>query len=912
MRHPFLAGLIAVCLFGIIAQAQNSSSATIVVFSEPGFPAVDTSVASQAEFSSALPNARFVNADELPNALSAPSVSLLVVSGSAFPEQDWPAIYQFMQRGGNLLALGGRPFWQAAYRNGDRWALRPARNVFIRNLYINDYTETPGSSSLQFEANPDYAQLDLSKFSWNHAWSMTVKLSAEDLYPRGGSTGSLDTTIHPLAWGSENGHHLAAPIVELDHFQNNFVGGRWEIVAADLPSGFFASATGQKLVSTLAQRALEGAEDFTVRPHWALFLPGEPLNFQLTIRQFRGTPGPLKLELTLQPDHGEQPTHKTLEFTPGQFPYISEIDLPAAAEKGFHVVTARILQGNTFRGVYHTGFWIRDREYLNSGPRVTINQNFFEIDGHVMPVLGSTYMASDVQRDFFMAPNPYVWDQDFADMQRNGVNMVRTGWWSAWDQITKEQGVFHEASLRAIEAYLMTARRHNMPVQFTLFAFIPDVFGGANPYLDPEALRREKTFVGAVAERFKDVPWLVWDLINEPSFDKPTHLWATRANGDRFELEKWNEWLNRHYPSHGAIAAAWNSIPVPPSASVPAPSEQDFAPGGGGTPLAAHDFYMFAQEEFTNWVVQIRDTIRNTGSKQLLTVGQDEGGGADRLNPSFWGAAVDFTTNHTWWLNDALLWDSLVAKYAGKPLLIQETGMQNDFNLDATWRLDPQTRVGLLERKLAIALATSAGGIEWLWNLNGYMTLDQEVDIGMVRDDGTDKPEVAMFRNLADFAAKDRDAFRQPERPQVAILTSQSFQYSALNSSAVAAQQKSVRVLHNYLATPAYVVAENQIANLGEPRLVIVPSPEALPESTWNALLQYADSGGTVLITGSMERDPHWVTTHRLKDLGVDAERVDLNFRQGTILAGQTNIPVSFADQKGLDALRFADGSTWK
>jgi aryl-phospho-beta-D-glucosidase BglC (GH1 family) len=186
-------------------------------------------------------------------------------------------------------------------------------------------------------------------------------------------------------------------------------------------------------------------------------------------------------------------------------------------------------------------------------------------------VVGGTYMASDVQRDFLMAPNPYVWDQDFADMQRNGVNMVRTGLWSAWDQVTKEQGIFHEAALRAIEAYLMTARRHNMPVQFNLFAFIPDVFGGGNPYLSPEALRREKTFVGALAERFKDVPSLMWDLINEPSFDKPTHLWAMRANGDPFELEKWNEWLRKRYPDHGAIAAAWNSIPVPPGAPVPVP-----------------------------------------------------------------------------------------------------------------------------------------------------------------------------------------------------------------------------------------------------------------------------------------------------------------------------------------------------
>jgi len=29
-----------------------------------------------------------------------------------------------------------------------------------------------------------------------------------------------------------------------------------------------------------------------------------------------------------------------------------------------------------------------------------------------------------------------------------------------------------------MEAYLMTARKHGLPVQFNVFAFLPDVLGG--------------------------------------------------------------------------------------------------------------------------------------------------------------------------------------------------------------------------------------------------------------------------------------------------------------------------------------------------------------------------------------------------------------------------------------------------
>lgn len=67
-----------------------------------------------------------------------------------------------------------------------------------------------------------------------------------------------------------------------------------------------------------------------------------------------------------------------------------------------------------------------------------------------------------------------------------------------------------------------------------------------------------------------------------------------------------------------------------------------------------------------------------------------------------------------------------------------------------------------------------------------------------------------------------------------------------------------------------------------------------------------------MLITGSMERDARWITTHRLKDLGVAAERVDLTFRNATLKVGAQAFDVSFYDPKLVDALRFQDGSTWK
>ena len=893
------------------------SSASTVIFWEEGFPASDTTAPDHAALA-ALPNSRFAPVQELAGLLASADTKLLVLPyGSAFPEEAWPATYAYLQRGGNLLTLGGRPFSRAAYRECDaqkacQWKLRYPRNAWSKALYINDYTQTPGSKGLQLQPNDDLPELKLPAITWRQAWSPTVRLSAEGLYPRIGTAGTIDTRLDTIVWGVSDGHKLAAPVIELDHIKNNFVGGRWVMVLAELDASLSPS-----VLTMLAQRALEGAREMAVQPQWALFLPGETPSFQVRVNRFATKPAALRLELS-DAAEGGAPTTQSFALDIAQYPFFSSVQTPAPTQGGLHAVTARFLEGDTLIAQYRTGYWVRDEKMLQSGPTVALDKDFFLIDGKPLPVVGTTYMASDVQRQYLMQPNPFVWDRDFAQMRENGINMIRTGLWTAWDQVMKEPGVVQEAALRNLEAFLMTARRYNVPVQFTFFAFIPDNFDGANPYLDPEAVRRQQDFITAIVSRFKDVPWLMWDLINEPSFDKTAHLWVTRANGDRFESQRWNEYLMQTYAVNGAlddraVANAWNMTTL--GKPIPTPAEEDFAPGSvyrGGHPLSGHDFYLFAQQQFVEWAQTMRQTIRATGSKQLVTVGQDEGGGTDRLNTSYWVDAVDFTTNHSWWLNDALLWDSLVAKQPGKPLLIQETGLQNDFQIDDTWRRSPENQAYTLERKCALALATSAGVIDWLWNVNAYMTEDVEVTIGVVRPDYTEKAETAVMRGLAKFANTNREAFRAPEQPSVAIVLGQDLQYSPLNPGAVAAQQKAVRVLHNYLHVAGYTIAENQLPQLGHPRLAILPSPQVLSNAAWKQLLAYVSQGGTLLITGSFDRDPCWRYTARLKELGVDAQVLPLNFRQGAITLDGKTIPVSYAEQAFIDELRFAGQSGWK
>ena len=314
----------------------------------------------------------------------------------------------------------------------------------------------------------------------------------------------------------------------------------------------------------------------------------------------------------------------------------------------------------------------------------------------------------------------------------------------------------------------------------------------------------------------------------------------------------------------------------------------------------------------------MRDPIRATGSQQLVTVGQDEGGIQDRLSPAFWGESVDFTTNHSWWQNDYILWDSLAAKQPGKAMLIQETGLQRELNLDEIARRTPENEAALLERKIAASFIQGSGAIEWLWNTNSDMTESNETPIGAVRTDYTEKPEATLLRAFAQFAPSLHEHLRDPQQPSIAIVTSQAAQYSVLAEFQLAAQQNAVRALAYDVHLPAYVIAENQIETLiekpGTPKLAILPSPQSLTEKAWQALLTYVDAGGNLLITGPVDRDEHWQIVHRAAALGLAAHVEPLTYHNAAIVLGTRSIALAFAQpaQNWLESLHFDDASTLK
>jgi len=497
--------------------------------------------------------------------------------------------------------------------------------------------------------------------------------------------------------------------------------------------------------------------------------------------------------------------------------------------------------------------------------------------------------------------------------------------------LTRPDGSFSEETLRSVEALLMSARHNHLAVQFNLFAFLPDSLGGENAYLDPAALTTQEHYVRSIAERFHQVPFLAWDLINEPSANR--NFWRTLPQRDAFEQTAWRRWLMQRYPDQTALLAEWmepalgvgralqskpTGAPIDFAAQDPLalPVAGAFEPDAarsGFNPLKVYDYTLFTEQIFADWVQRQRAAIRSTGSEQLITVGQDEGGVAGRVSPAFFSPLVDFTADHTWWDYDAILWASLAAKMPGKPMLIQEMGAQRRMTQEVRLRLSAEEEGWQLERKLALSFAQGAGGLEWVWNVNARMANDNEIPIGAIRPDGTEKPEADVLAGFARFAAQHPASFTEIQAPPVTLLTSQSLLYSGMGGLALGAQKKALRTITYLDHTPVRMLPENRFGEMGTPQLAILPAAQALSDPAWQTLLAYVGRGGCLLVTGPVSRDEHWHLADRLAALGIDARLLPLSMRESSLRlpGGAQPMEVSYpaaVQQSPIEVLRFGDG----
>jgi hypothetical protein len=849
-RRDFLVSSAAV----LAVRGQTPPMAShirVAAFWEPEFPSIDIDPLGREALAEALRGFDVSWVGETGLSDLSRFDLLITPYGSAFPEAAWEQILGYLQRGGNWVNLGGVPFSVPVVREKGEWRQEIRQTEYHKELAITSAFEVPAARVESWQEGA----VASGSFHAEAVYELYLRLtSTHEFVDEIGSAGMREATIHAFLYGLDHaGLRIAAPFVQIDRLEGPFAGGRW--VLANLRGALTTDA-----IRVLVTAASEGASEFEVRPSFACYYGDERPFFTVLLK---GRRSEKQCEIEVRDEAGKVMATLSMDSAEAQMPANS----PAFAP-GFYRVEAR---SGPLR--CETGFLVAATPGIAVGSPFTCNRDYLLRDGHPFVVTGTTYMASDAQRKFLLEPNPAVWDRDFAEMKKSGVNIVRTGIWTGWKQIMPEIGRVNEGCLRALDAFLAVARRHDIAVIFNLFAFFPETWGGLNPYLDPRSLQAQKEFVFQLAERCRGANDLTWDLINEPAFCSPAHPFNCRPNYDEYERAAWRAWLKARFLDETKLREIWGLTPLD---SIDLPALEAFTDQNifdKTHPLPVLEYHLFAQDMFNRWVREISSAIRANGNRhQLITVGQDEGGLSNQPSPLFHDQVVDFTCVHNWWLNDDLLWDSLLTKSPSKPNLVEESGiMFYETMRRMPGRTEEQAR-NLLERKMAFAIgANGAGFIQWLWNTNVYIPDDNEASIGFFRADGTAKPELEPFRAMAAFWREHGRLLVGKQLEDVVMVVPQSHLFSVRDFASLATKC-AVRVMHYECLTPMRVAGEYALEREFIPgALILLPCPQVFTNAAWNVLLSAVRNGATLLVTGVIDRDEHWIPVNRSRELGLRA-----------------------------------------
>lgn len=849
------------------AQAQSA-----VTFGAPDFPAVGIDRVVD------VPGAVVATTvDELNAALESTRV-LVWRHGSTIPAAAWPAIKRFLLRGGRWVHLGGEPWTRVVTGGPGSWRVEDRSVSILKELRLNQSRVEPVGGSRVRGVDRSNPAFDVDALHDGATVSiLEPRFTDSKTYPdEDGSPGAREAVAHPLAFvhkpSDDEAFPFASAAFAIDRIRGFFAGGRWVL-------RLVSNAPTAAEIAALLQEAERDVVDLRVRPARGCLRAGESavvwVENEIVAESYATYPGALTITA---PDGAQSVMPFAWAPTFGRNEPIA-VSIGTPTTPGIWRIDAQFENGRTSS----SGFWVMDDALFRSGGTLSFDHQMLRKDGAPYPVVGTTFMSPSVHRDFLFEPNVAEWDETFATLARLKLNLVRTGLWSGWDRAADADGTPKEDFLRALEAYYLTARKHGIVVLFNVFAFMPPRFGGENAYLDPKAVAAQQRFVGGIAARFKDAREFQLDLINEPSFCSEAKLWFARPNGDHFERDAFLAWLERTFTSDGRawqdeVRSRWRLLPDEP---IGLPALEDFDDGttfGSKRPYRAQDWLRFANDAFRDWCFAMRQAVRDAGASMAITVGQDEGGLLQRPHPQLMSDALEYTSIHTWWWNDRLVFDGLAAKRRGKPMLVSETGVMNRELLsgDALRSLDDAK--DLLERKLAAAFAAGAFGVvQWCWDVNPYMASDNECAIGIHRVDGSYKPEWKALARVAEFVAATRDDFDGYVEPSTVVVMSDVDRFSPRALEGLAAVNAAARN-----GTRVRIVLEPLARHdLEQATHVVLASTTGISDDAWRALVDAARAGARVSCSGYFEADE--VGRHRER-LGTKRQRLGFAGAEGVEL----------------------------
>lgn len=511
---------------------------------------------------------------------------------------------------------------------------------------------------------------------------------------------------------------------------------------------------------------------------------------------------------------------------------------PARFRSDLYRVTAELLIDGETIDIMETGFAGYSPEVVASGPKIELRDNYFDIDGR--PVLLSG--TNETGAIFFSGnENPLVWDHDLAEMSSNGVNILRVLHFSPFLSDRPSPSAVKPLDLDIDRMPLETERKLDALVQLcqkhriVLFLSIHDWMPVA---LSDKELETQGKFARLIAARYKDVPGFMIDIQNEPK--------SPESDESPDVVREWNDFLREKYGSDEALRDGWKLSP--PEAPI---GMIAYRPGTDAwDDIRTLDAGIFRNMLLDRWAEANRSGAKEGDPTMLVGIGFLQEYFA--LNKLACMEHTDFANMHSYspletFRLDFKLFDR---RFEGKSMSLGEFGSHADH--EKRIRGEDAPEQDWWRYLMTGHYAFGEGGsfiANWCWK-----DMDDVIfPWGVVHPcSGPRKDLLLAYRNQSLLFRQVRPKF---EPPYVWLVVPIDQMLGGQSGKVQQVLYKTVeRFLDDHLVFGT--IDDRHLDQLPwNARVLIYPIPFSIPDETYAQLKAFADSGGTVVITGDVRYD---------------------------------------------------------
>lgn len=833
-------------------QLKPGERGAVVLLDEPGLPRTDGAADAKA-VAAALTKAGFgvttARAGDLaePTRLNRDNVDLLLLpTAPGFPVAAHDNLKRFLKSGGAVLSLGGYAFDQPVDWTGEKWVpqateiLASEMDQGLVKARINTRYGKPGDT---MQLNPEQIGLFDPSDRYEHvtkvAWggkSLDTDLSGYVARSMAGSNSPVFPDQHgETEFFGQSYDRLGRPRGALgviaQFYDGPYKGGAWGGVGIESRDLFAPDALGSGPVIELADRLCSGLYLHSLQADKACVRNGEEVTISAVLAN-RGR-RPAEVESSLAIREGEETSSKvTLRPGDGQLmrllwkprEYLSDL---------YHLDATMAVDGKPVMA-RESAFCAWQPAVVASGPKVSWKDNYLQLNGHPAYLTGTNQTGV-----MWHSPreNPLTWDRDFEQMHDRGMVVWRVLHFSPFagrDGVRPRENPLllgetpPDKLVRQTDAMVMLAQKHGL-------VFMPCAHDWIGTELPDDQLEAQRKWNRFWAERYKDVPGLLWDIQNEPSVRIP-HPAPWHLN------HLWEQYLTERY---GDLAKARQALGLAADATL--------TPHGGND---WNDPVTVEVEWYRTWLlnrwVQVNvEGLREGDPDAVITVGYLQNrSSADKVNGVKY---LDFSNMHSYesprtFLSSIRFIDH---RAIGKGFSLGEYGQRQSHDARVNGQTGEQAELDRARFTTQVGQVYAGGGAfaaNWCWR----DLPDVIFPWGLTTPDRRPRPWAADLLAMTLVTAAFEPVY-QP--PQLYVLLPDRARLGARFGDIDRAVQRCLDTLDG-LSVPYAVLNEGLLEQFpAEAKAVIWPLPYCPTEQTFETVLSWVAKGGQLWFSGGIGFD---------------------------------------------------------